>query len=190
MLKKGAVPEEDSEPLQKEVRRAEVDQLLRQHNDALVNYIFRWVRSRDDAKDIVQEAYLRIFRLEDPTTISHFRAFLYRTAKNLAINWLKARIVRETFVQEHPLRAFQDVPSPEHIWLAREELEALKRAVEVLPPKCKMALIMFKEDGLTYEEIGAKLEIKAHSAARLVERAMEFLVEAVSQERVPSRKKR
>ena len=160
-------------------RHSELEQLLKQHNDALVNYVYSWVRSRADAKDIVQEAYCRIFRLDEPHVISHLRAYLYKTAKNIATDWIRQRIVREAYVDEAPLRAPQETPSPEQIWVAREDLEALLRGIEALPPKTKMALLMVRQDGLSYEEVGQRLGIKTHSARRLVERAMEYLLEAM-----------
>ena len=145
-------------------------------NDNLLSYVSRWARSRADAKDIVSEAYSRIFRLHDPTAITHLRAYLFRTARNIATDWVRQRIVREAFMEEEPLRVPHEAPSPEQIWLAREALEALQRRVETLPPRSKLALLMVKEDGLSYQEVGARLGIKTHSARRLVERALEFLV--------------
>jgi RNA polymerase sigma factor (sigma-70 family) len=177
---------DSEEPPARQKRHAQLERLLREHNDALINYVYGWVHSRSDAKDIVQEAYCRIFRLEDPTALSHFRGYLYRTAKNIAADWLRRRVVREAFVEEQPLRAAREAPSCEQVWLAREEMERVQSAVEELgkiAPKTKMALLMIKEEGLSYEEVAAKLGIKTRSAHRLVQRAMEYLVEAVSRER-------
>ena len=173
----------DSAPLPADHRRAEFEQFVLQQKDELINYIRRWVRSREDACDIAQEAFLRLFSLGYPNAVIHPRGFLYHTAKNLAADWLRRRVVREAYAVEEPLRLSQeDVLTPEHICVAREELKALKRAFELLPPRTRMALILIKEDQLAYEEVAARLGIKTHSARRLVERAMEFLVEAVSKE--------
>jgi len=171
-------------------RRVELERQLCQHNNELLNYISSWVRSRSDAKDIVQETYCRIFRLGDKHVVSHLRGYLYRTAKNIAIDWLRDRIVQETFAEQQPLRAAAEAPSPEHIWQAKEDLAELKRAVERLPPKCKMALLMVRVDGLSYQEVGQHLGIKTHSARRLVERAMEYLGTALPERNRKSSRKR
>jgi RNA polymerase sigma factor (sigma-70 family) len=119
------------------------------------------------------------------------RGFLYQTAKNIAADWLRRRIVREAFIDDSLRRGHQEnVLTPERICLAQEEVEALERGFELLPPRTRMALILIKEDGLSYEEVGARLGIKTHSARRLIERAMEFLLEAVTQERLITRRKR
>jgi RNA polymerase sigma-70 factor (ECF subfamily) len=170
-----------SKPPRGDIRHTELGQLLRQHNGELVNYVYSWVHSRADAADIVQEAYIRFFRLGDRNAVSHLRAFLFKVARNVATDFIRKRIVREAFAEEEPLRASGEAPSTEHIWVAKEELEVLQRAIETLPPRTRMALMLVREDGLSYEELGARLGIKTHSARRLVERAMEYLLEAVSE---------
>jgi len=155
----------------------DLGQFLRENNNALVSYVYSWVRSRPDALDIVQEAYCRIFRLGDLQQVNHLRGYLFKTAKNIATDWVRQRIVREAYVQDEPLRGNREAASPEEIWLAREELEALEKNVEDLPPKCRYALIMVRLEGASYEEVAEKLGIKTHSARRLVERAMEYLLE-------------
>jgi RNA polymerase sigma-70 factor (ECF subfamily) len=185
---RGRLP--DSEPPTNERWNAKYERLLLEHNDALINYVYSWVRSRADATDIVQEAYVRFFRLGDPTTISHLRAFLFKIAKNIATDFLRKRIVREAFADEESLRSSNESPSPEQIWLAKEELTALQRAIETLPPRTKMALMLVREDGISYEELGQRLGIKTHSARRLIERAMEYLLEAVSEETDNPRRRR
>jgi len=155
----------------------DLGQFLRENNNALVSYVYSWVRSRPDALDIVQEAYCRIFRLGDLKGVNHLRGYLFKTAKNIATDWVRQRVVREAYVQDEPLRGNKEAASPEDIWLAREELEALERNVKNLPPKCRYALIMVRLEGASYEEVGQRLGIKTHSARRLVERAMEYLLE-------------
>ena len=53
----------------------------------------------------------------------------------------------------------------------------MDRNVEDLPPKCRYALLMVRLEGASYEEVAQNLGIKTHSARRLVERAMEYLLE-------------
>lgn len=171
-----------SEPLISD-RNVVIKELIHQHNDELVNYIRKWVRSRADAQDVAQEAYARIFRLGDPSVVSHFRGYLFQTARNIACNMIRSRLNLEKFVQKEALRVGEaDTITPEQICIAREELEAVKRAFQLLPPRTRMIVHLIKEDDLSYEEIGLRLGIKTHSVRRLVERAKEFLLETASQE--------
>ena len=60
-----------------------------------------------------------------------------------------------------------------------------RRAVEELPPKARMALILKSQDKLTYEQIGTQMNIGPEVARRLVQRAMEYLMECVELEDAP-----
>jgi RNA polymerase sigma factor (sigma-70 family) len=148
---------------------------MREHNRARISFVYPRVRSRADAVDIVQEAYCRIFRLGDLRAVPHLRGYLFKAAKNIATDAVGQRVVRRAFAQVEPLRGNPPSAAPEHISLAREELEALQREVEALPPNCRLALMMVKLDGASYEEVAAHLGMEPHSARRLVERAMEYL---------------
>jgi RNA polymerase sigma factor (sigma-70 family) len=184
-------PLSDSEPITSEDRHAAIERFVHQHNDALVNYVRRWVRSRADAHDIAQEAYARIFRLGDASVVSHLQGYLYRSAKNIALNWIRSRITQESFVQEESLRANQeDKRTPEQICMAKEELEAVKRAFKQLPPRTRMVVYLIKQDGMSYDEVALKLGIKTSSVRRLVERAMESLLEEVGRGSFETRGKR
>jgi RNA polymerase sigma-70 factor (ECF subfamily) len=179
-----------SQPFRRTDPHQELDAFLREHNNALISYVYSWVRSRADAADIVQEVYCRIFRLPELGAVKHLRGYLFKAAKNIATDWVRQRIVRETFAQEEPLRGNLEAASPEHIWLVREELEAFERDVEMLPPKCQFAFLKVKLEGASYEEVATQLGIKIHSARRLVERANECLVEARSQDNLIQKSKR
>ncbi len=177
----------DSPSIDRKERQAELEELLRKHNDELVNYVYVRVGNRAEARDIVQEAYCKIFRLGDSRAISHLRAYLYETAGNLANDWLRKRVVRDRYAREESLRANREDASPERIWLAIEELQGLLKAVERLPPQCRRAFVLVRYHGLSFEEVGIRLGIKTHSARKHVGRAIEYLLETVSQESVTTR---
>jgi RNA polymerase sigma factor (sigma-70 family) len=197
MIEDSAAPQGDSSSLldsdlPSQGQKDEFEQLVRKHNRALVNYVDRYLHSRRDAEDVVQEAYCRVFGLGDPNVLSHLNGYLYKTARNIAIDRLRERLRRETFLREEcslqqGLRAANHSPSPEQTLLAMEEIEILARAIEALTPKVKAAFVLVRQYGLSYEEAAHKLNIKPHSVRRLVDRAIEFLVDAVAQERTDSR---
>jgi RNA polymerase sigma-19 factor, ECF subfamily len=158
-----------------------------QHNDALVNYVHLRVSSRADAKNIVQETWGTVFRLGEPHVVSHLRAYLYATAKTIAATFTRQRIVRRRYAGDQPLRALQEALSSDPTGLTSKELNALRQGVEALPPKTKLALLMVSQDGLSYEEVARKLGVTTNTARRLVERAMEYLLEVVPEEKRSSR---
>jgi RNA polymerase sigma-70 factor (ECF subfamily) len=168
-----------------DTRGAQAERLLRRHNEALVSYIYRWVRCRAEAHDIAQEAYVEVLGLSDSHIASHVRRRLYQTARRMAANAVRARIVRETRVEEVPLRASQDNQlTAEQM---RIEYEAVKRAFRLLSPKMRMVIHLIKEDNMSYEQVAATMGIQRETVERLVERAMEYLLEVVHREKAGRR---
>ena len=159
--------------------RAESDRLFREHNDALLSYAYARVRSWADAKDVVQEAYVKVFDLGKNRPISHLRAYLYKTVRNCATDWVRERNVRENFADLEYFRMDKESVSAEHTWLLRDEI---KRALDLLPPQCRLAMILVNVRGLSYEEAAECMRIKPASVRRLLERAVEYLVDTMQLE--------
>src|SRR5580658_5486126 len=66
-----------------------IDHLFREHNDALVRFLSARLGSYQDAREVAQEAYVRLLNLDRPGAVNFLRALLYKTAANLAIDRLR-----------------------------------------------------------------------------------------------------
>ena len=75
--------------------RARCDAIFREHNDALVRAVYSRLHSWEEATEVVQEAYVRVFRLDNPPPINFLRAYLYKTAFNLAYDRRGERTIRQ-----------------------------------------------------------------------------------------------
>lgn len=80
--------------------RDAVNQLFRQHNRALVSFLLARLRSEQEARDVAQEAYVRLLQLDRPGAISFLRGYLFRIAANLSIDRLRHRVIREQVTVE------------------------------------------------------------------------------------------
>lgn len=167
-------------------RYIELQALIRDCHKMLINYAYNLTGNRADAHDIAQESYARLYEYYKGgrRPVVHLKGLLFTIARNVARDSQRTHVVRETFNREEVSRERDQSPSPEHIWLAREEYSQLQAAITRLPPKTQLALRLVREQGRAYEEVGKQLGIKTHSARRLVERAMEQLQD-VSEQRGP-----
>lgn len=152
-----------------------MEHLVRLHWEAVVHYTLRVLDSRDQAEDVAQEAFIRLWTHRSrwrPT--STVRPILYRIARNLALN--EARRSR-TF--EHRISAqfqaasaadpaedpFQDVVST--------ELEALvRRAVDQLPRRRRQIFLLVRFQRRSHREAGRALGISAQAVANQISRAL------------------
>ena len=143
----------DTEPL--------VERLARQYGGDLVRFISRRVRTAADARDLAQEAYVRLLRLERKDLIREPRPYLYRIAANVLYEFelkRKADVVGlARWSDEHREDAASGYVEAEVETLAlRRRLESV---LAELSPKCRAVLLLHRREGMTYEEIGLKIGI-------------------------------
>src|SRR5262245_1247058 len=74
---------------ERQARAALIERLFREHNEALVRFLLSRLRSPQEAQEVAQEAYVRLLNLDEPGAVSYLRAFLFRTAANLAVDRLR-----------------------------------------------------------------------------------------------------
>lgn len=163
--------------------RVRCDAIFREHNDALVRAVYSRVHSWEEAAEVVQEAYARVFRLDNPPPIDFLRAYLYKTAFNLASDSRGRHALRERrgeFVYTEVYREREsENPTPERMCLDDEMRVLLQDAVNKLPPKCRMAFTLVELEGRTVRQAAAAMEISEVAVYQLVNRAYGNMARAV-----------
>jgi len=140
-----------------------VERLATEFGDDLVRFIARRVRTVADARDLAQEAYVRLLRLERKDLIRDPRPYLYRIAANILYEYQlkrKAEVVglsRWSDETRHDVEAGYLEGDVESLALQRR----LESVLGVLSPKCRAVLILHRREGMTYDEIGAKIGISS-----------------------------
>jgi len=128
-----------------------------------------WLRARfpvvTDADDLVQETYARLMQAHATGPIACPRAFLFVTARNLALNHLRhQRIERPEGAAEIDALSVADerVGIPEALAHA-EDFQILIRAIESLPERCRQVVTLRKIYGLSQKEAAERLGISEHT---------------------------
>ena len=123
--------------------------------DGLQSYLRVRLANEEDALDITQEACLKMLRV-NPASVENPRAYLYRIAHNLLYQHYRNRWRHLTNDVEIDALASTD-PSPEKIaatWIRKRQVET---AMQELPVKCRMALVLHWRDGLRVAEIAERM---------------------------------
>jgi RNA polymerase sigma factor (sigma-70 family) len=134
---------------------------------ALKRFLRRFIKSREGIDDLAQEAFLRAFAAESERLIASPKAFLFKVAKNLALN----ELAKQSSVTIEPIGDFegQDVLEDSSQAAAddavdgRERIRVLARAIAALPPQCAKVFILRKMQGLSQKEIAARLDISVRT---------------------------
>lgn len=155
--------------------------LFRDHRRELQAYLTETVRDADLAADLTQETFLRYARHvgEGEGTVQHVRSYLYRTARNLAIDHVRQQARQRTDAVENRTLAevADDRPSLEEAAISRQRLTALRDAVDELPDRTRRIFILSKLEGLRQKEVAAALDISESSVRKHLVMALQHVMQ-------------
>lgn len=159
--------------------------IIERHKDALFGFAWRQVRHGEDARDITQEAFVRVytqrhkFRVQQGT----FRAWLFRITANLCTDHLRklkrtptALVKPEVCADEHArAQLFADLPAegqdPSELASRASDLFQLQQAIARLPAALREPLVLFTLEERTQQECAELLGVSAKAVEMKVRRA-------------------
>lgn len=144
-------------------------ELVERHQRKAHAVAFGLVRNPEDAREVVQEAFLRVYRhLHEFAGQASFGTWLYRIVVNLAIDVLRKRAPGQAIeLEDHtdldaapaellPMRGAYDP----HDALGRKRLvEAMQSALDKLPPYHRAVILLRELEGMSYEEMAQTLNV-------------------------------
>jgi RNA polymerase sigma-70 factor (ECF subfamily) len=145
-------------------------QLVERHQRRAFAIAIGFVRDENDAREIVQEAFLRVYRsLDKFQGGSSFFTWLYRIVANLSIDLMRkpARREAELFdnpgvseeAESFPFVAQLDGSDPLHVVERRRIAERITEALEALPPYHRSVILMREVDGMSYQEMAEAMQV-------------------------------
>jgi len=151
-----------------------IAELFRAHNGALVSFLAARLNNAQDARDVAQEAYVRLLQLDRPGALSFLRAYLFKIAENLAIDRIRHRALRARVAYTEKL-LFDDLDertSPERNLLAQEELSRISARLMELPANCRQAFIMHVLLDRPTRDIAAEMNVSDRMVRNYVTRGL------------------
>jgi RNA polymerase sigma-70 factor, ECF subfamily len=168
---------------------ASFELLLHRYRTPLVNFLYRMVRNREQAEDLAQEVFLRVYRARgEYVPTAKFTTWLFRIATNLALNSLRdnryqkledsidapARVDSEDG-DERPLDIAEKHPNIEQHLVEVARSQMIRHAIDKLPEKQRAAVLLHKYQELDYAEIAKILTCSESALKSLLFRAYEAL---------------
>jgi RNA polymerase sigma factor (sigma-70 family) len=156
-----------------------VSELFREHNRMLVGYLRSRLGSEQEAKEVAQEAYVRVLQLHEPGAPGLLRAYLFKTAANLTVDRLRHRRVRERSEEQPQLfeelnTTRGELDDPAEQLLAREQAEQLLRFLQELPIKCQQVMDLHRFEGISQRDVAVRLGLSERMVRRYVTYAMVY----------------
>ncbi len=152
------------------------NQIVDKYKNRLMNVIVRMVQETEQAEDIVQETFLRVYQHRDSFDFRHcFSTWLYTIALNLARNELRKR-KRFKFFDIFDLQG-KEAEIAVEMELPSNLPQAIEKALETLPEKYKTAFVLRDIQELPYEEVAQIMNIPLGTVKSRVNRARAILKE-------------
>ena len=139
----------------------DITRVFMEYRDVLIKAVSRYVQ-HGEVEEIVQETYIRTYKRDQRKKIQHPRSFMFKTAKNLALDYLKKAETRlnesmDAYDFESLVNAVSD-ETYERIKF-EEKFQLFCKSVRNLPLRCRRAFILKKVYGLKQKEIAEYMNI-------------------------------
>jgi len=169
------------------------EKLVKKYQESIINIIYQFIGERDEAEDLAVEVFLRVYRAAKKYQAkAKFTTWLYKITTNLCLNEIRKKAKLQTISLSKPISAGEEkeeeliekiadaVPSPQQILEKKERNALIRKAIDSLPAKQRMATILQIYEGLSYKEISRILGCSVKSVERRLYWARTNLKERLS----------
>ena len=125
----------------------------------LLQFLRARLANEEDARDLAQEAYLRLIRASDANLINDPVAYLFRIARNLVYEWYSTQGPQTESLADVDL--LDEGMSVESRVESELQVDRLESVLKSLSPKCRAAIVMHRQHGMTYDEIAGELGVSS-----------------------------
>ena len=183
-------PDSDAELMLRVKRgdRTAFEALVEKYKQHLMNFVQRTLRDEVEAEDLAQNVFLQVFKSRARyERTAKFSTWLFTIARNLCLNEIRRRSrhpaesIEETNVQheDQPQKQYEDknVALPVDALLHGELAEKIDEALDALPENQRSALLLCRQEELSYEEIAEIIGCSLAATKSLIHRGRETLKE-------------
>ncbi len=159
-----------------------VSKVFLKNETFLKRFLTRFFSRPQDIDDVVQDTYLKVFRAEKDREIRSPKSFIFRVARNAALNELKKKSnLLTSYIEDldDPDISCNGRPV-EDLIAARQKLGLFCQSAMEMPPRCRRVFLMAKVYGLSYKEISSQLGIAVSTVEKHVARGLVISCEYVT----------
>lgn len=156
--------------------------IVYKYSDPLLVFSMGFVRKREIAEEIVSDAFVALWNQRSRISeIRDLKSYLYILVRNGSISYLRKASGRKEISLEN-LRDFYSLPltSPENDEISDDILEQINKAIEQLPPKCKIVFTLAKVQGVKYKEISTILDISVKTINNHIANALVHISQSLN----------
>ena len=160
----------------KEGQKNAFEMFFRQHYNHLCNYANSFVKDRDEAEEIVQNAFASLWEKRQSLEIrTSVRSYLFSMVHNYSLNYLKHEKVKQKHASE---MLYMGEDSTEEVDSHASDLEQkIFQALQTLPEKCRIVFKLSRFEELKYSEIAERMNISVKTVENQMGKALKLMRE-------------
>jgi len=163
------------------MREEDLERLYARLEKPLCNVVFRWVWNMDDAQDVVQDAFVRLWRMRARVDLDTVEPLIYKIALNLAASRRRASKIWRWVSLEFLRDPASDSRPADESLAARDECARLRAEVEALPEDLRRVIVLCEFSELRYDQVAALLAIPPGTVGSRRHRALRRLKQELSE---------
>jgi RNA polymerase sigma-70 factor (ECF subfamily) len=158
------------------------DDIVTDHSARVYRLAYRLTGNRQDAEDLTQDVFVRVFKSLDTYVAGNFEGWLHRITTNLFLDRMrrKSRIRMDAFVEGAEERVESSEVLPEYAVHDANFDPDIEAALAQLPEEFRVAVVLCDIEGLAYEEIASVLGVKLGTVRSRIHRGRTQLREALA----------
>ncbi len=153
-----------------------IEIIFKTYHSTLCISAYRLLKSKDAAKDVVQEVFMRFWKKRETIKINtSLKAYLRRAVVNTALNHLQKN-------RRHPTDDLDKLPeissnknSAQDNLQAAELKSDIQNAIATLPKKCRMVFMLSRYEQMTYKQIAESLQISVNTVENHISKALKIM---------------
>jgi len=152
---------------------------LHPHRGPLRAYVRSAFPTLQEVDDVVQESYLRVIKAHAVHPIRFCKAFLFTTARNVAINLLQRQRINPLMpvADLASLAVLDEKADVSEATCTKEEIALLADGIDALPARCREVFVLRRIKGVSQAEIAAQLGISEQTVQAQVQRGVKACAE-------------
>jgi RNA polymerase sigma-70 factor (ECF subfamily) len=163
------------------------DEIAERYGDTVYSMAYRLTGDRDEARDLAQDVFVRVYRSLDRYRPGTFEGWLYRITRNLFLDRMRrrGRVRIEPLPEGEWREPSEPDPGPAELFAERVLDADLEVALADLPTTFRTAVVLCDIQGLTYEEIAASTGWPIGTVRSRIHRGRKLLRSRLDQRRSP-----
>jgi len=152
------------------------------HNESkkIYNYLLKMLRNKEDAEDILQETFIAFHKKMNSVKESSYRSYLFRTAYNKALNFIKKRDTKNKLVTNYnEMEHFEDRPTES----SENQNELINNALAQLKPNEALLIELQYYQKMSYKQIAEVLETTPSAVDSKLVRAKKKLMKIITEQK-------